>query len=168
MDTQELIQEIQEAFASRSYPGDDRIARRRPDGIASEADETWERFRGKDWGEMVAVGREHDLRENISFLTFEGFVYYLPAYLTLALRPDAPLDIDEFVASHLWAFPGEISPLLRPAERRAVVHALELLAREFDSRKYVTNDAQTALDHYWAYFTDEELGLSTGHGITTE
>ncbi len=161
MDAQELIQEIQQAFAGRPYPGDDRIARRRPGGIASEADETWERFRGKDWREMVAVGREYDLRENISFLTFEGFVYYLPAYLTLALGPDATLDLDEFVASHLWAFPEEIAPLLQPAEKRAVVHALEFLAREFESRKYITNDAKTALDQYWAYFTDEELGLKS-------
>ena len=148
-----LEQEIQTAFAGRAYPGDDHIARRK--------EETWLKFRGKDWREIVSLGRELDLRSDISSLTFEGFVYYLPAFLTLSLDLEGPLDLDEFVAHHLWSFPEEIAPRLKPAEKRAVVHVLEFLAREYEKRNYVSNNARLALDHYWAYFTDQELGIST-------
>jgi hypothetical protein len=157
---QELEREIQEAFASRSYPGDDRIARRQPGCQGAEAEETWERFRGKDWRQIAAVGRELDFRDDVSFLTPEGFVYYLPAFLELALDQESPTGIDDSLVFHLWSFSEEIASLLQPKEKRAVVRVLEYLAGEYDKQNLVRNNAQAALDHYWAYFTDEELGLS--------
>ncbi len=156
---QELEQEIQEAFASRPYPGDDRIVHRQPGCRGSEAEETWERFRGREWRQIVAVGRELDFRNDVSFLSLEGFVYYLPAFLELSLDRENPTGPDDSLVSHLWTCSEEIASLLRPKEKRVVVHVLEYLAREFDKHDPGRNDAQTALDHYWAYFTDEELGL---------
>ncbi len=154
----ETAQEIREAFAGRSYPGDDYIARRQPGCRGSEAEETWNLFRGKEWQEMIPIGRTVNLGDYVPFLTFEGFVYYLPALLTLALCPEDLRAPDEEVVFHLWSYPEEIASLLRPGEKRVLVHILEILAREYARRSYVRNNAQTALDHYWAYFTDDELG----------
>ena len=108
---------------------------------------------------MVAAGRERNLRDDLGFLTFEGFVYYLPAFLELSLDSDHRFDLDQTLVSFLWSFPEQVASLLGPGEKRAVVHVLEFLAGEFDERGFVQNNARAALDHYWAYFTDEELGL---------
>jgi hypothetical protein len=85
-------------------------------------------------------------------------VYYLPAFLELSLDADRRFDLDESVVSYLWSFPEQVATLLDPGEKRAVVQVLEFLAGEFEKRRYVQNNARAALDHYWAYFTDEELG----------
>src|SRR4051794_28308448 len=117
-ETAKLAQEIQEAFAGRPYPGDDRIARRQPGCRGGEAEEAWSLFRGKDWREMIPVGRETNLGEHVPFLTFEGFVCFLPALLTLALHMDDLRAPDEELVFHLWSFPEEIAALLRPSEKR--------------------------------------------------
>jgi len=158
-EAEELRREVQEAFGRRPYPGDDAISRRRPGCPGEEAEEVWQRYRGKDWREMVAAGRERNLRDDLGFLTYEGFVYYLPVFLELSLDSEHRFDLDGTLASFLWSFPEEVASRLEPAEKRAVVHVLEFLAAAFDERGYVRNDARAALDHYWAYFTDEELGL---------
>ncbi len=85
---EELRREVHEAFARRPYPGDDAIARRRPGCPGYEAEEVWQRYRGKDWPQMVAAGGQRNLRDDLGFLTFEGFVYYLPAFLELSLDAD--------------------------------------------------------------------------------
>jgi len=108
---------------------------------------------------MIAAGRQRNLRDDLGFLTYEGFVYYLPAFLELSLDAEHRFDLDGTLTSFLWSFPEEVASRLEPAEKRAVVHVLEFLAAAFDERGYVRNDARAALDHYWAYFTDEELGL---------
>jgi hypothetical protein len=153
-----LRREVREAFAEHPYPGDDAIARRRPGGAGREAEEVWRRYRGKDWREMVVAGRERNLRDDIGFLTFEGFVYFLPAYLELVLDAERRFDLDESVASYLWSFPEPLAALLSPREKKAVVGVLEFMADAFDERGYVQNNARAALEHYWAYFTDQELG----------
>jgi hypothetical protein len=153
----DLRREVQEAFARRPYPGDEEVARRRPGG-GDEAEEVWQRYRGKDWREMVAAGRQRNLRDDLGLLTFDGFVYYLPAFLELSLDSERRFDLDGTLASFLWSFPEEVASRLEPSEKRAVVHVLEFLAAAFDERGYVRNDARAALEHYWAYFTDAELG----------
>lgn len=157
---QKLAQEIETAFAGRPYPGDDAIARSRTAGEAPGSASTWERFRGKDWREVVSMGREHDLRQDVLALTPEGFAYYLPAFLIRSLDLDDPLGPDDYLVYQLWTYPEDIAPLLKPSEKRAVVRVLEYLDREYGRRSYVRNNAKAALDHYWAYFTDEELGIS--------
>ena len=162
MSTSERAREIEEAFAGRPYPGDGEIALRRPACPGYEGEEVWERFQGRDWREILRTGqaRELDLSSSMAFLTLQGFVYYLPAFLTLALDVDGPFEIGESLVFKLWSFPEEVAALLAPAEKRAVVHVLEFLARVYDERNYLRNNARVALDHYWAYFTDEELGLN--------
>jgi hypothetical protein len=157
-EAEELRREVQEAFRRRPYPGDDAIARRRPGCAGQEAEEVWQRYHGKDWKQIVADGRQRNLRDDLGFLTFEGFVYYLPAFLELSLDAERRFDLDGTLASFLWSFPEEVASRLEPREKRVVVRVLEYLAGEFDERGYVRNDARAALEHYWAYFTDGELG----------
>ena len=85
-------------------------------------------------------------------------MYYLPAFLELSLDADRRFDLDQSLVSFLWSFPEDVASRLGPHEKRAVVHVLEFLADEFEKRRFVQNNARAALDHYWAYFTDEELG----------
>lgn len=162
MNVHELAREIEEAFAGHPYPGDGEIALRQPSCPGYEGEEVWERFHGRDWREILrsAHEREFDPSSSMAFLTLRGFVYYLPAFLTLALEVEGPFEVGESVVFKLWSFPEEVATLLAPAEKRAVVHVLECLARVYDERNYVRNNARVALDHYWAYFTNEELGLS--------
>jgi hypothetical protein len=155
---EELRHGIRAGFAPRPYPGDEAIARRRPGCAGLEAEATWELFHGRDWREMVAVGRQTNLRDHLGFLTFEGFVYYLPAFLELSLERESSFDLDESLAAFLWSFPEEVAALLDAGQKGAVVGVLEHLAAEFDRRGFVQNNARAALDHYWALFTDEELG----------
>jgi hypothetical protein len=155
---EELRRDIEAAFAPRPYPGDGAIARRRYGCAGMEAEQTWELFRGKDWREVVVLGRQANLRDHLGFLTFDGFVYYLPAFLELALERGSPFDLDEALASFLWSFPEEVAALLDAGQKGAVVGVLDYLAAEFDRRGFVQNNARAALDHYWAFFTDEELG----------
>jgi hypothetical protein len=112
----------------------------------------WRRYRGVEWPQVVAAGRERNLRDDLGSLTYEGFAYYLPAFLELSLDADRRFDLDETLVSYLWSFPEDVSALLGPAEKRAVVGVLEFLAGEFDERGYVQNNARAALDHYWANF----------------
>jgi len=156
---EELRQEIQAAFAARAYPGDEAIVSRLPGGQGQEAEWTWDLFKGKTWQEMAQVGRRRDLRDNVSFLTLDGFVYYLPGFLQLALEADPRLEIGDRLASYLWHHAEEAASRLAPREKRAVVRTLEVLAQEFERRGYGWNDARTALDQYWGGLTDAELGL---------
>ena len=157
-----LREEIDAAFAGRPYPGDDAIVLRRPGCEGLEAEEVWELFRGKSWREITLDAMKARLvSSDIFSLSLEGFVYYLPAFLKLALDLDDPYGLDDPVVSRLWTWPEEIAALLVPGEKRAVVHFLEYVAGELERRRpNARNDARTALDHFWAYFTDAELGLT--------
>ena len=134
-----------------------------------EGEEVARFFRGKDWREVTVESiLEAGVLDANSFLFFmdaESFVYFLPAVLELSLPLDERFDASEALAFKLTppppagAEPGleawrrqfaEITSSLTPAETRAVAHALEYLAREFDRRGYTTNQARVALDTYWA------------------
>jgi len=154
----ELRGEVHAAFAGRVYPGDEGIVRRRPGCPGLEPERTWERFLGRSYKDIAALGRGESLRDDIAFLTPEGFAYYLPAFLDLALDDDPHQELDGALASYLWTCAEEVAGRLRPTEKRATVRVLEFLARAFDDRGYVRNDARAALEHYWVYFTDAELG----------
>lgn len=155
-----LREEISTAFGGRPYPGDEAIVDRQPGCRGLEADEAWQLFQGKSWREIAEGSDPVQLRDHMGFLSFEGFVYYLPAFLHLAFDVDNPHGIDDAFVFKLWSFPEEVSSRLEPAEKRVTVRVLERLAAEYHKRRFVPNDAQRALDDHWAYFTDEELGLS--------
>jgi hypothetical protein len=152
------IAQIGAAFAARARPDDEAIVDRGPRAQGTEPERAWQAFHGRTWQEMVEVGRKQSLREEMGFLTQEGFLYYLPAFLVLAYDDDQPFDLDETLASYLWTRGEQVAERLAPLEKRAVVQTLEHLSRVFEHQGFVRNDAQTALEQYWAYFTDAELG----------
>lgn len=164
-DVGELRCQIAEAFARRSYPGDDRIADtdlRYPD---YEGNTVAGFHRGKRWQEItlsrLRAGYEADPSACLAFMTPEGWRYYLPAYLLLALdrqasgaigdavvgaltHPRARADLrgrvtadlarepEDVLAEQSTRFEERVSGLSEP-ERDAVRAALEHLAEEVDA-----------------------------------
>jgi len=168
---EEIREEIRTAFAERPYPGDDRIALSQPGFPDYEGEAVGRFFRGKDWREItvesILEDRELDLNAFVFFLTADGFVYYLPALLSISLDVDGPFDLGEALVLKLSPPPphareawreqfSRIIELLTRDEKRAVVHGLEHLAAEYEKRRYITNHAQEALDSFWANLTDEQ------------
>jgi hypothetical protein len=154
---------IAEAFATHPHPGDDRLIPDREGCRGSEAQEVWQQVQGRSWQEVLArlraEPRSSFAGDLASFASAEGFAYFLPAFLIASLDTDDAIEVGETLALKLWTYPQEIAPLLAPAEKRVVVQVLEHLADVWEARRFVRNDARAALDHFWAYFTDAELGL---------
>lgn len=153
---EDLLKELIAAFSERKYPGDENLVSKYP--FSEDAEETQNFFRGKSWKEILRCD-DTDLRTYAGFLNFDGFAYYLPAFLILGLDPD--FDIGETAVFTMWSFPEDIANRLGPAEKLATVHVLEYLAHQYrklypEMPEYM-NQAHRALDEYWAYFTDEEL-----------
>lgn len=163
-----LREEIREAFDRRRYPGDDHLALG-PGSPGDDSEDVMRFFRGKDWREITlnSILEEGDLDPNafLYFMSAEGFVFYLPAFLMESLNVDGPFDLGEPLAFRLTPPRGEpgdpglaasrdlfsrIVAALTPEEKRAVTHVLEHLAREYDRRGDSLNLAQSALDGYWA------------------
>jgi hypothetical protein len=111
----DLVARIEEAFAPRAYPGDTEITRctydrangGTMDGPCWECVEMAEFFAGKSWRSLRAA----DLRRHgdaDSLYTIKAYCYYLPAYLTAAIR--APTDLDVCVDHLAYRFgpkPGD-------------------------------------------------------------
>ncbi len=132
--SEELSREIEAAFSWRPHPGDDKaIAVRRSSGVEGES--AWRFFGGKHWQEILRSPHDIEVRDNMGLLTFEGFVYYLPAFLTLSLDVDEYFEVGDQLVSSLWSFPEEVSSLLKPAERRAVVHVLQHLSEAYEKMR---------------------------------
>lgn len=158
---QQLEQLIVDTFAHRTYPGDDHIAHRYPGDPCYEGEEVWEFYQGKTWREILRLGREHDPRVEPGFLSYEGFAYYLPAFLILALDLDNPLDLEDRMTTrftfHRPAMPDLLTEayscqisILTPAEQRIVVQVLEHLSELRDQRySGSTNGPRKALASYW-------------------
>jgi hypothetical protein len=83
-----LVVEVENAFSSTIYPGDDKIS------LDSEADE----FRG-DWKALPAEVVRYN-RSGIGFMTSIGTAYYLPAFLLLCLRD--PISADSLLDSIVY------------------------------------------------------------------
>jgi len=150
------------AFSSRPYPGDDRIAasdRRYPD---YEGHRVSAFFRGKDWHEVsfasLRDGYAGDRTATLQFMLDEGFLYYLPAFLLMALEPQAG-DMAEalsFVLTDPGPESGEDSRRFRARmerlsaeERAAVADALRFLADRYEREGDPGNPARDALRSYW-------------------
>jgi hypothetical protein len=156
---------IAAAFAARPYPGDDRIAKRDPRYEDYEGHAIARFHRGKRWPEItldhLRTGYPGDPTACLAFMTPEGWRYYLPAYLTIALDWEAADAIGEAVVgnvthpralaasltrvardlgqppeavlrAHAARFEERVAPL-DPAEADAVRAVLRHLARRIDA-----------------------------------
>lgn len=84
----EIASEVEEAFATVPYPGDDRIV-----GSSThwESPDVLEAFRGKHWRE-VSLDVLFTYRMSLGQLTPEAFHFYLPACLLASLRYSEAVD----------------------------------------------------------------------------
>ena len=84
-----LRHEIERAFAEREYPGDDRIADSDPRYESYEGHAIAAFHRGKPWHEIALRHLLDDYAGDptacLALMTPEGWRYYLPAYLLMAL-----------------------------------------------------------------------------------
>lgn len=150
------------AFSSRSYPGDDRIALsddRYPD---YEGHRVSAFFRGKDWREVtypsLVAGYSADPTAIPRFMRDEGFLYYLPAFLSMVLDPEAQ-EITDAVSYALTAPEPEAAEDARRFRERmarlsaeegaAVTAVLRHLADLQDRAGEPVNPARDALQSYW-------------------
>jgi hypothetical protein len=80
---------VEQAFAAREYPGDDRIADSDPRYESYEGHAISAFHRGKRWQEITLRHLLDDYAGDptacLAFMTPEGWRYYLPAYLVMAL-----------------------------------------------------------------------------------
>jgi hypothetical protein len=146
------------AFSSRSYPGDDRIALSDDRYDDYEGHRVAAAFRGKDWREVtypwLVSAYPGDVTAIPRFMRDEGFLYFLPAFLNLALDPEAR-EISDAVCDALTApaadravdrerFRARMSRL-SDDERSAVRSVLRHMAE----REGPGSPAQDALNSYW-------------------
>lgn len=128
-----LIQMIEEAFKDRLRPGDDDITHCSYDtkygggydGPCWECEDMAEYFRGRSWRDLSAL----ELRvkgQTECLFTVEAYCYFLPAYLTVAVRNSDELDV---CVGHLaYQFGAD-----RTQEYTA--HRLELILNELSNRE---------------------------------
>jgi hypothetical protein len=156
--TEDLRKQIVNAFQGRAYPGDDRIALaddRHPD---YEGHRVARVFRGRDWREVtypwLSASYPGDRTAILRFMQDEGFLYYLPAFLSLALDSEAG-DIADAVSYALTAPPASAADdgrrfharisRLSGNEKAAVTAVLSHLAKQDGPG----SPAQDALQSYW-------------------
>lgn len=77
----DVAREIEDAFATVTYPGDDRLVSN-PDYY--ESDDVIKAFRGKHWRD-ISLDVLVDNQLNLGLLSPEGFYFYLPRFLVAAL-----------------------------------------------------------------------------------
>jgi len=149
------------AFANRPHPGDDRIAASDPRYPDYEGHRVSAFFRGKDWRDVSLAslrdGYSGDVTATLHFMTDEGLLYYLPAFLLMALEPEAAELVEtlSFVLTDPQPESGEGSRFrarmagLSPEEKAAVASVLRFLAHAYDREGDPVNPARTALRSYW-------------------
>ena len=105
MDRESVRTLVEAAFAERPYPGDDRIADSDPRYPSYEGHAVTAFHRGKAWPAITLGHLRDDYAGDstacLAFMTPEGWRYYLPAYLLIALQPEEADAIGEAVVGSL-------------------------------------------------------------------
>jgi hypothetical protein len=118
---QTLIQEIENAFADVTYPGDDKLVKSLEyyDNLKVVID-----FKGKHWKE---ISQESLLKHrfDLSRFTPEAFRFYLPAYLIGSLQGE---DRGEIIEHVIFSF---IPPIAEGKEKGEFLNSL----KSFDSKQ---------------------------------
>jgi hypothetical protein len=154
----DLRKQIVTAFASGSYPGDGLIALADDRHIGYEGHRVTAFFRGKDWRDVTypwLASYPGDPTAIPRFMRDEGFLYYLPAFLNLALDAGAN-EIRDAVSYALTAPGADASggdrdrfrarmSRLSDEQRAAVIGVLRHVSEE----EGPGSPAQDALESYW-------------------
>jgi hypothetical protein len=156
-----LRKEIREAFAWRPYPGDDRLALRSADDDSAAVQRF---FQGRDWRditlESLLSAPGLDPNGFMAFMTAEGFEYFLPAFLLLALDVGDTFGLADPLGFYLSPPSADaVKPLeerfthllaaLNVREKQVVARVLEYLASEYERRGFTPDSFRAALDGCW-------------------
>lgn len=157
INTKDLQSAIAIAFLDNIYPGDMCIANRDDDYPDYEGNQVATFLQGKKWNEInyesICTTYPGDQSAIIHFLSDEGFRYYLPAFLMMALNPtEAREMIDSLVSaltftsdsSNTNRFENRITALSKE-QQKVVINVLRFLAKHYNEYKFPDNPAQSAL-----------------------
>jgi hypothetical protein len=159
-DIEKLRRNLANAFSDRAYPGDDRIAETRPWIPEYEGNRVARYFKGKRWEDLsyqkLRAEYPADPTACVHFMLDEGFRYYLPGFLTMALDLKEAGDIADAICGTLTEPPHDAPAEdkarftsrmsgLSSEEKNAVREVLESLASEYDRAGYPDNPARAAL-----------------------
>jgi hypothetical protein len=110
---------VERAFANRTYPGDDRIADSGPRYPSYEGRIVTDFHRGKDWREITLRHLFDDYPGDatacLAFMQPEGWRYYLPAYLLIALDWEESDAVGDAVVGILTHPRGRVESFTRVA-----------------------------------------------------
>jgi hypothetical protein len=147
---EEIIEEVERAFAHSVYPGDDRLV------ITTnhyEADDVIQDFKGKYWAELtVELAYKHRL--SLPLFTPEAFRFYLPGLLVAALQASTESEenvgeILEFIFYSLVTLKGEDDNI-----------------KLFDIINGFTSQQKASLAKFIRYFTGTNLYYDALYGDT--
>jgi hypothetical protein len=114
MDNKELIKQIEEAFKDEKYPGDTHIVYDNT-GYHLECIEIRDAFAGRSW-HGLHENFLFEQRESIIFFSKEGFKYYLPSYMTVAINKFREMDTLPDTVIHKLTLPAEADDILMATE----------------------------------------------------
>lgn len=93
----DIAREVEDAFATVTYPGDDNLV---SNPNYYECSEVIDAFRGKHWRD-ISLGALFDHRDKAGLFSPEGFRFYLPCYLVAGLIHNNVADTRGFLFSLL-------------------------------------------------------------------
>jgi hypothetical protein len=156
-----VARQIDEAFASTEYPGDDNLAYDQS-GRHIECSQVAVSFRGKKWRDLSA----DFVRENADALFFfspAAYAYFLPAFIQASLRDFENADVmPSNIVVSLSASLSQLTPEqfnlhiahLTVPQRVAVSAFLRYLAAE-RADYFPLDHPQRALDEFWSRYVSE-------------
>ena len=116
-EVQNLIRQIDEAFGSLPYPGDERIVRD-SSGTHLEAQQVKRALAGRHWRD-VSFDTLDELGSALFFLTPQGYRFYLPAFLVYVLTDFERADVvpDEIIQTLTAPDPVDVDRIEALARR---------------------------------------------------
>ncbi len=172
---EELRTEIEAAFAGQAYPGDGALALSQSGCSGYEGEAVGKFFRGRTWRSLTLddILRDPDLDPNafMSFMTSQGFLYFLPAFLIMSLDVEADLgDLLAFkltppgeAASRAWKQHfAEIVAGLNVSQRRVVTKVLRYLDDANRQRQYTAPAFRGALKFWSPLIEGDEPNAMNG------
>lgn len=170
---EELRQTVERAFAERDYPGDERIADSDSRYRDYEGHAVTAFHRGKRWQEItlrhLREDYEGDSTACLAFMTPEGWRYYLPAYLLIALEwkeSDAIGDTVVFALTHprarVESYSRVATDLGLEPEAVLATHSERFEERMSDLREDELAAVRAVLEHIAALVDAENERLAPG------
>jgi hypothetical protein len=169
LDADTLCRHIHESFGPMPYPGDEQIVT----GENSEDQQILRLLKGLHWRDVPFETLDH-LRTALTFMSPEGFRFYLPAFMLYCImdfyRADVAVDrvisnLTLLLASDIWSKPSHAEEDERwwqnwffervsgfsALQAKVIGEFLEHM-RDVYGEEFPDQEPQTALERYWHQF----------------